>query len=101
MPMGKKTTEANPSDWTNPSKGVGTGNSKIAGELKLTRAYLNAGVMINGVVTESHQGCQQGGPLSPLLSNVMLNQLDHELERREHLYCRYADDRQIYVKSEN
>ena len=68
--------------------------------LKLIRAYLNAGVMINGVVIESHQGCQQGGPLSPLLSNVMLNQLDHELERRGHHYCRYADDSQIYVKSE-
>ena len=68
--------------------------------LKLIRAYLNAGVMINGVVIETHQGCQQGGPLSPLLSNVMLNQLDHELERRGHRYCRYADDSQIYVKSE-
>lgn len=68
--------------------------------LKLIRAYLNAGVMINGVVIESDKGCPQGGPLSPLLSNVMLNELDQELEKRRHNYCRYADDSQIYVKSE-
>lgn len=67
--------------------------------LKLIRAYLKSGVMINGVVTETDQGCPQGGPLSPLLSNIMLNELDKELEKRGHKFCRYADDNQIYVKT--
>lgn len=67
--------------------------------LKLIRAYLNAGVMINGVKVESDKGCPQGGPLSPLLSNIMLNELDKELEKRNHKFCRYADDNQLYVKS--
>ena len=67
--------------------------------LKLIRAYLNSGVMINGVVVETDKGCPQGGPLSPLLSNIMLNELDKELEERNHKFCRYADDNQLYVKS--
>jgi len=67
--------------------------------LKLIRAYLKSGVMINGVVTETDQGCPQGGPLSPLLSNIMLNELDKELEKRGHKFCRYADDNQLYVKT--
>jgi len=67
--------------------------------LKLIRAYLNSGVMINGVVIETDKGCPQGGPLSPLLSNIMLNELDKELEERNHKFCRYADDNQLYVKS--
>lgn len=67
--------------------------------LKLIRAYLNAGVMINGVVVDIDKGCPQGGPLSPLLSNIMLNELDKELEKRGHKFCRYADDNQLYVKS--
>ena len=67
--------------------------------LKLIRAYLNAGVMINGVVVEVEEGCPQGGPLSPLLSNIMLDELDKELEKRGHRFCRYADDCNIYVKS--
>jgi len=67
--------------------------------LKLIRAYLNSGVMINGVVVETERGCPQGGPLSPLLSNIMLNELDLELEKRGHKFCRYADDNQLYVKS--
>jgi RNA-directed DNA polymerase len=67
--------------------------------LKLIRAYLNSGVMINGVVTRTDKGCPQGGPLSPLLSNIMLDELDKELERRNHRFCRYADDKQLYVKS--
>lgn len=67
--------------------------------LKLIRGYLKAGVMINGVVVESGDGCPQGGPLSPLLSNIMLDELDKELERRGHKFCRYADDCNIYVKS--
>jgi group II intron reverse transcriptase/maturase len=67
--------------------------------LKLIRAYLNSGMMINGVVTDTDMGCPQGGPLSPLLSNIMLSELDKELEKRNHKFCRYADDNQIYVKS--
>lgn len=67
--------------------------------LKLIRAYLNSGVMINGVKVETEKGCPQGGPLSPLLSNIMLNELDKELEKRNHKFCRYADDNQLYVKS--
>jgi len=60
--------------------------------LKLIRAYLNSGVMINGVVVETEEGTPQGGPLSPLLSNIMLDDLDKELERRGHKFVRYADD---------
>lgn len=67
--------------------------------LKLIRAFLKSGVMINGVVVETHCGCPQGGPLSPLLSNIMLNELDNELTSRGHKFCRYADDCNIYVKS--
>ncbi len=67
--------------------------------LKLIRAYLNSGVMINGVKVENDRGCPQGGPLSELLSNIMLNELDKELERRNHKFFRYADDNQLYVKS--
>jgi RNA-directed DNA polymerase len=60
--------------------------------LKLIRAFLNAGVMENGVVSPSVEGTPQGGPLSPLLSNLVLDELDRELERRGHRYVRYADD---------
>jgi len=67
--------------------------------LKLIREYLKAGVMINGVVMETEEGCPQGGPLSPLLSNIVLNELDKELEKRGHKFCRYADDCNIYVRS--
>jgi len=68
--------------------------------LKLIRLYLQAGVMANGVVVERYEGTPQGGPLSPLLSNVLLDELDKELERRGHKFCRYADDCNIYVKTE-
>jgi len=68
--------------------------------LKLIRAYLNAGVMLNGVCVTSDEGVPQGGPLSPLLSNIMLDDLDKELEKRGHKFCRYADDCNIYVKTE-
>lgn len=68
--------------------------------LKLIRAYLNAGVMEDGLVNPTDEGTPQGGPLSPLLSNIMLDDLDRELERRGHRYVRYADDCNIYVKSE-
>lgn len=67
--------------------------------LKLIRRFLQSGVMINGVVIETEEGCPQGGPLSPLLSNVMLTELDKALEKRGHKFCRYADDCNIYVKS--
>ena len=68
--------------------------------LKLIRAFLNAGVMENGLVRPSVEGTPQGGPLSPLLSNLVLDELDRELERRGHRFVRYADDCNIYVRSE-
>jgi RNA-directed DNA polymerase len=68
--------------------------------LKLIRAFLNAGVMENGLVSPSVEGTPQGGPLSPLLSNLVLNELDRELERRGLRFVRYADDSNIYVRSE-
>jgi group II intron reverse transcriptase/maturase len=67
--------------------------------LRLIRRYLESGIMIGGLVSPSREGTPQGGPLSPLLSNVMLHELDMELERRGHRFCRYADDSNIYVKS--
>src|ERR1700678_2251062 len=68
--------------------------------LKLIRAFLNTGVMENGLVSPSVEGTPQGGPLSPLLSNLVLDELDRELERRGHRFVRYADDCNIYVRSE-
>jgi RNA-directed DNA polymerase len=68
--------------------------------LKLIRAFLKAGVMENGLVSPSVEGTPQGGPLSPLLSNLVLDELDRELERRGHRFVRYADDCNIYVRSE-
>jgi RNA-directed DNA polymerase len=68
--------------------------------LKLIRAFLNAGVMVDGLVSPSVEGTPQGGPLSPLLSNLVLDELDRELERRGHCFVRYADDCNIYVRSE-
>src|SRR5436853_4867049 len=68
--------------------------------LKLIRAFLNAGVMENGLVSPSLEGTPQGGPLSPLLSNLVLDELDRELERRGLRFVRYADDCNIYVRSE-
>jgi RNA-directed DNA polymerase len=68
--------------------------------LRLIRAFLNAGVMENGLVSPSVEGTPQGGPLSPLLSNLVLDELDRELERRGHRFVRYADDCNIYVRSE-
>ena len=67
--------------------------------LKLIRAYLEAGVLQGGVVTKSEEGVQQGGPMSPLLANIMLDDFDKELTRRGHNFVRYADDVNIYVKS--
>lgn len=68
--------------------------------LRLIRRYLESGVMIGGLVSPSREGTPQGGPLSPLLSNVMLHELDMELEKRGHRFCRYADDCNIYVRSQ-
>lgn len=68
--------------------------------LKLIRAFLESGVMENGLVSSVEEGTPQGGPLSPLLSNLVLDELDRELERREHRFVRYADDCNIYVASE-
>jgi len=67
--------------------------------LKLIRRYLESGVMINGVHVETEEGTPQGGPLSPLLANIILDELDKELEKRGHKFCRYADDCNIYVRS--
>jgi len=67
--------------------------------LKLIRAFLNSGVMINGLMEATPEGTPQGGPLSPLLSNLLLDELDHELESRGLRFARYADDCNIYVKS--
>jgi len=68
--------------------------------LRLIRLFLQAGIMGHGVVQERYQGTPQGGPLSPLLSNILLDELDKELERRGHKFCRYADDCNIYVRTE-
>jgi RNA-directed DNA polymerase len=67
--------------------------------LKLLRSYLTAGVLSEGLVTTTTSGMAQGGPLSPFLSNIVLDDLDKELERRGHKYCRFADDSNVYVKS--
>ena len=67
--------------------------------LRLIRRYLESGVMANGVMVERYEGTPQGGPLSPLLANVPLDDVDKELERRGHAFVRYADDGQVYVRS--
>jgi len=69
------------------------------GVIRLIRAYLNSGIMDGGVVIERHEGTPQGGPLSPLLANVMLDEVDKELEYRGHCFVRYADDCNVYVRS--
>jgi RNA-directed DNA polymerase len=68
--------------------------------LKILRGFLNAGVMMNGVVMDREEGTPQGGPLSPLLANVLLDEIDKVLEARGHRFVRYADDCNIYVRSE-
>jgi group II intron reverse transcriptase/maturase len=70
------------------------------GVIRLVRAYLNAGIMDGGVVVERAEGTPQGGPLSPLLANVLLDEVDRELERRGHRFARYADDCNVYVRSQ-
>ena len=70
-----------------------------AGMIRLIRAYLNSGILDQGVVLERAEGAPQGSPLSPLLGNVMLDEVDKELERRGHRFARYADDCNVYVRS--
>lgn len=67
--------------------------------IKIIRKYLQAGVMLNGCCVTTEEGTPQGGPISPLLSNILLNELDHELAQRGHSFVRYADDNNIYVAS--
>jgi RNA-directed DNA polymerase len=67
--------------------------------LRLIRRYLQAGMMLDGVVMTRHEGTPQGGPLSPLLANLLLDEVDKELERRGHAFARYADDCNVYVRS--
>jgi len=67
--------------------------------LRIIRRFLQAGMMADGVCSERHEGTPQGGPVSPLLANLLLDDLDKELERRGHRFCRYADDCNIYVRS--
>ena len=71
-----------------------------AGIIRLIRAYLNSGIMSDGVVLERYQGTPQGGPLSPLLANVMLDEVDKVLEKHGHCFARYADDCNVYVRSQ-
>jgi len=89
-------------DRVNHDKLMGQIAKRVADKrlLKLIRAFLNAGVMENGLVSPSVEGTPQGGPLSPLLSNLVLDELDRELEHRGHRFVRYADDCNIYVGSE-
>ena len=89
-------------DRVNHDKLMGQIAKRVADKrlLKLIRAFLNAGIMENGLVKPSVEGTPQGGPLSPLLSNLVLDELDRELERRGHRFVRYADDCNIYVRSE-
>lgn len=89
-------------DRVNHDKLMGLLQKRIVDKrvLHLVRSYLNAGVMENGLVTRSEEGTPQGGPLSPLLSNIVLDELDKELEKRGHVFVRYADDCNIYVRSQ-
>jgi group II intron reverse transcriptase/maturase len=72
------------------------GDSRL---LRLIRRYLNAGMMVNGVVMERYEGTPQGGPLSPLLANLLLDEVDKQLAQRGHAFVRYADDCNVYVRS--
>jgi RNA-directed DNA polymerase len=89
-------------DRVNHDKLMGLLAKRIADKrtLKLIRSYLNSGIMEGGMVSQRLEGTPQGSPLSPLLSNVMLHELDKDLQERGHSFVRYADDCSIYVKSE-
>lgn len=80
---------------------MGKLNNRIADRRMpgIIQRYLTAGIMADGVVVERHEGTPQGGPLSPLLANVLLDEVDKELERRGHCFVRYADDCNVYVRS--
>jgi len=88
-------------DWVDHELLLRKLSVKIGDErvLRLIRRYLEAGMMAAGIVSPRIEGTPQGGPLSPLLSNILLTDLDRELERRHHAFCRYADDCNIYVRS--
>ncbi|WP_342598127.1 group II intron reverse transcriptase/maturase [Psychrobacillus sp. FSL H8-0483] len=88
-------------DKVNHDRLMGTLAKRIEDKrlLKLIRKYLKSGIMMNGLVKPSQEGTPQGGPLSPLLSNIVLDELDKELESRGHKFVRYADDCNIYVKT--
>ena len=89
-------------DRVNHDKLMGLLAKRIADKrtLKLIRSYLNSGIMEDGMVSQRIEGTPQGSPLSPLLSNIMLHELDKELEARGHSFVRYAEDGSIYLKSE-
>lgn len=89
-------------DRVNHDKLMGLLSKKVMDKrtLKLLRSYLNSGIMENGVLIPRKEGTPQGSPLSPLMSNIVLNELDKELSARGHRYVRYADDCSIYVRSE-
>ena len=88
-------------DWVNHDILIDRLKKRIddAGVIRLIRAYLNSGIMDHGVVQSRREGTPQGGPLSPLLANVLLDEVDKELERRGHCFARYADDANVYVRS--
>jgi len=88
-------------DKVNHDRLMGTLAKRIQDKrlLKLIRSYLKSGIMMNGLVKASEEGTPQGGPLSPLLSNIVLDELDKELEERGHKFVRYADDCNIYVRT--
>jgi len=89
-------------DRVNHDQRMGQGAKRITDQrmLRLLRAFLTAGVLADGLVSPTEEGTPQGGPLSPLLSNLVLDTLDRELERRGHRFVRYADDCNIYVRSQ-
>ena len=89
-------------DRVNHDRLVAAVAARVSGRrlLRLIRSYLTAGVLDNGLFETSREGVPQGGPLSPLLSNLVLDELDRELERRGHRFVRYADDCNVYVRSE-
>jgi RNA-directed DNA polymerase len=88
-------------DWVNHDILIDRLRRRIAdaGVIRLVRAYLTSGVLMNGIVVDRDEGTPQGGPLSPLLANVLLDEVDKELERRGHCFVRYADDANVYVRS--
>jgi RNA-directed DNA polymerase len=89
-------------DRVNHDQRMGQGAKRITDQrmLRLLRAFLTAGVLADGLVSPTEEGTPQGGPLSPLLSNLVLDTLDREVERRGHRFVRYADDCNIYVRSQ-